>query len=92
MRNIFIVAVLVVTILFTGCKKHEQCAAGDTSEVCKLFQECVQSNTSTAVCRMGEQDASKPAKDFAPANSGGADALQDKQPSRSSSAPQQPKH
>lgn len=51
------ITVLVSLSLFTGCKKQEKCAAGDSPEVCKLFQQCLKSNTSAQVCRMGEQDA-----------------------------------
>lgn len=51
------IAILVSVSLFTGCKKQEQCAAGDSPQVCKAFQDCLKSNTSTEVCRMGEQDA-----------------------------------
>ncbi|MFZ0661194.1 MAG: hypothetical protein WAM66_00745 [Acidobacteriaceae bacterium] len=51
------ITILVSTLFFTGCKKQEKCAAGDSPEVCKMFQECLKSNTSTQVCRMGEQDA-----------------------------------
>lgn len=51
------ITILVSTLLFTGCKKQEKCAAGDSPAVCKVFQECLKSNTSAEVCRMGEQDA-----------------------------------
>ncbi len=51
------ITILVSALLFTGCKKQEKCAAGDSPEVCKAFQQCLKSNTSTEVCRMGEQDA-----------------------------------
>ena len=30
-----VVALLAFAIAFTGCKKQEQCASGDTPEVCK---------------------------------------------------------
>ena len=51
------ITVLVSMLFLSGCKKQEKCAAGDSQEVCKLFQQCLKSNTSTQVCRMGEQDA-----------------------------------
>lgn len=51
------IVTLMFMLIFTGCKKQEKCAAGDSPEVCKIFQECLKSNTSTQVCRMGEQDA-----------------------------------
>lgn len=59
MQRICIVAItaLVSMLFVTGCKKQEKCAAGDSPEVCKLFQQCLKSNTSAQVCRMGEQDA-----------------------------------
>ena len=49
--------ILASTLFFSGCKKQEKCAAGDSPQVCKAFQDCLKSNTSTEVCRMGEQDA-----------------------------------
>ena len=52
-------ATSLLMLTFTGCKKQEKCAAGDSPEVCKMFQECLKSNTSAQVCRMGEQDANK---------------------------------
>ncbi len=81
-------AVLILALAFTGCKKPEQCAANDTPAVCKAFQECVKSDTSTEVCRMGEQDASQSRKDLTPAYNGSADAL--KGDSSQKSAPQPP--
>ena len=59
MRGICIATItfLVSMSLFTGCKKQEKCAAGDSPQVCKAFQDCLKSNTSAEVCRMGEQDA-----------------------------------
>jgi len=51
------ITVLVLMLFLSGCKKQEKCAAGDSAEVCKMFQQCLKSNTSTQVCRMGEQDA-----------------------------------
>jgi hypothetical protein len=96
MRHTQWIAALVLTVVFTGCKgkdtknetKNQQCAAGDTAEVCKAFQECLRSDTSAEVCRMGEQDASQPRKDLSPAYGGAADALQDK-PAQKPARPQQ---
>lgn len=91
MRRICIatITILVSMSLFTGCKKQEKCAAGDTTQVCQAFQECLKSNTSAAVCRMAEQDADQSRKDLAPAYNGAAAALGGK--SSQKSAPQ-PKH
>jgi uncharacterized protein YgiB involved in biofilm formation len=80
------IAFLVSTLILTGCKKREKCAAGDTTQVCQAFQECLKSNTSTAVCRMAEQDADQSRKDLAPAYNGAAAALGGK--SSQKSAPQ----
>ncbi len=74
-RLLITVAVLTLPLLFTGCKKQAQCASGDTPEVCKAFQECLKSDISAEVCRMGEQDASRSRKDLAPAYNGAAEAL-----------------
>jgi hypothetical protein len=65
MCRIIVIFVVAVSSL-AGCKRQEPCAAGDTPQVCKAFQECVKSDTSTVVCRMGEQDASQSRKDLAP--------------------------
>jgi hypothetical protein len=46
-----VLALLATTIAFTGCKKKEQCAPGDTPAVCKAVQECFESGTSTVACR-----------------------------------------
>jgi hypothetical protein len=51
---------LVFTLLFlSGCKKHVACDPADSGAVCKQFQQCLRSDTSTEVCKMGEQDANK---------------------------------
>ena len=84
-------AALVIMFAFTGCKKQEQCAAGDTPAVCKAFQECLKSNTSTEVCRMGEKDASQSRKDLAPAYDGASGALKG-DPSQKPAPQQQPNH
>jgi uncharacterized protein YgiB involved in biofilm formation len=70
-----VVALLAFTLVFAGCKKQEQCADGDTPEVCKAVQECFASGTSTVACREAEKDANKKRTDYPAANSGGADAL-----------------
>jgi type IV secretion system protein TrbI len=64
------IAILALVIVFTGCKKQEQCAAGDTPEVCKAVQECFASDTSIEVCRIGEKDANQSGRKFTPADSG----------------------
>ena len=59
MRRI-IVAVTLLSILFiVGCKRQIACDPADSEDVCKAFQQCLRSNTSVEVCRMGEQDANK---------------------------------
>jgi hypothetical protein len=70
-----VVALLTFTIAFTGCKKKEQCAAGDSPAVCKAVQECFKSGTSVEVCREGERDAMKVTKSPSSATSGDADGL-----------------
>jgi len=70
-----VVALLAFTIAFTGCKKKEQCAAGDSPVVCKAVQECFKSGTSVEVCREGERDAMKITKSPSAATSGDADGL-----------------
>jgi uncharacterized protein YgiB involved in biofilm formation len=77
MKNISlpVIALLAFTIAFTGCKKQEQCATGDSPAVCKAVQECFASGTSTVVCREAEKDANKQRTDYPAANSGAADAL-----------------
>ena len=85
------VALLIVTLVFTGCKKKEQCAPGDTPEECKAVQECFASGTSVVACREAEKDASQPSKELPKANSGAADGLNydSSQPSKKA-APKQP--
>ena len=70
-----VVALLAFTIAFTGCKKKEECAAGDSPAVCKSVQECLKSGTSVEVCREGERDAMKVTKSPSAATSGDADGL-----------------
>jgi hypothetical protein len=70
-----VVALLAFTIAFTGCKKQEQCAPGDTPEVCKGVQECFKSGIAVEVCREGERDAMKVTTSHSTATSGAADAL-----------------
>ena len=51
---------LVFTLLFLcGCKKQVACDPADSDAVCKQFQQCLRSDTSTEVCKMAEQDANK---------------------------------
>jgi uncharacterized protein YgiB involved in biofilm formation len=70
-----VVALLAMTIVFTGCKKKEQCDPGDTPAVCKAVQECFESGTSAVACREAEKDANQPSKDLPKATSGAADGL-----------------
>jgi uncharacterized lipoprotein NlpE involved in copper resistance len=70
-----VVALLTATIAITGCKKQEQCASGDTPEVCKGVQECFKSGTAVEVCREGERDAMKMTTSPSTTTSGAADAL-----------------
>ena len=39
-RPIFAVVLIVGTLVTSGCRKKEQCAAGDSPAVCEAFQEC----------------------------------------------------
>ena len=62
-----VVALLAFTMAFTACKKQEQCASGDTPEVCKGVQECFKSGTAVEVCREGErchENDSEPFDDY----------------------------
>ena len=60
MPRIATVALLLSTLLvLPGCKKHVACDPADSEAVCKGFQQCLRSDTSAEVCRMGEQDANK---------------------------------
>lgn len=52
-----VIALLITTLLSTGCKKKEECAPGDTPAECKAVQECFASGTSVAACREAEKDA-----------------------------------
>jgi hypothetical protein len=73
--SIPVVALLIAAFSFTGCKKQEQCAQGDTPAVCKAVEECFRSGTAGEVCREGERDANKPRQGLSTATSGAADAL-----------------
>jgi hypothetical protein len=66
LKSFVAITALIVSLGCASCKKQEQCAAGDTPQVCKAFQDCLKSDTSTEVCRMGEQDAQGPRSRFAP--------------------------
>ena len=60
MRRLVIILSLVSTVLnLQGCKKQFACDPADSDAVCKAFQQCLQSDTSAEVCRIGEQDANK---------------------------------
>jgi hypothetical protein len=60
MRPIALTVVLFfILVLLPGCKKQIACDSADSQAVCKAFQQCLRSDTSAEVCRMGEQDANK---------------------------------
>ena len=60
MRPIAVTILLLSTLtVLSGCKKHIACDPADSAAVCKGFQQCLRSDTSAEVCRMGEQDANK---------------------------------
>ncbi|MFZ1086110.1 MAG: hypothetical protein WAN35_14185 [Terracidiphilus sp.] len=89
--SFLVAALLVFTIAFDGCKKQEQCASGDSPELCKAVQGCFASGTSTVACREAEKDANKQRTDYPAANSGGADTLNyDSSKAAQKPAPKQP--
>jgi hypothetical protein len=53
------ISLLSVLLLLSGCKKQMACDPQDSKKVCDAFQQCLRSDTSTEVCKMGEQDANK---------------------------------
>jgi hypothetical protein len=55
----FAAVLLSALLLLPGCKKKVACDPADSDAVCKGFQQCLRSNTSAEVCRMGEQDANR---------------------------------
>jgi hypothetical protein len=60
MRRATVTAALLSTLLvLAACKKQVACDPADSQAVCKGFQQCLRSDTSAEVCRMGEQDANK---------------------------------
>lgn len=60
MRRATVTAALLSTLLVpAACKEQIACDPRDSEAVCKGFQQCLHSDTSTEVCRMGEQDANK---------------------------------
>ena len=59
MRRIIVAFALLTTLILFGCKKEVACDPADSEAVCKAFQQCLRSDTSAEVCRMGEQDANK---------------------------------
>ncbi len=60
MRPIAVTVLLLSTLaVLSGCKKQIACDPADSQAVCKAFQQCLRSDTSAEVCRMGEQDANK---------------------------------
>ena len=77
--NVAAAALLTAMLTVTGCKKPplEQCAPGDSPEVCKQVQTCFKSGTAVDVCREGEKDANaiQSNKSLDHAHKGEADAL-----------------
>ena len=60
MRRLVVILSLVSTVLnLQGCKKQFACDPADSDAVCKGFKQCLRSDTSAEVCRMGEKDANK---------------------------------
>jgi hypothetical protein len=59
MRRIIVAVALLSPLTVFGCKKQIDCDPADSEAVCKAFQQCLRSDTSAEVCRMGEQDANK---------------------------------
>ena len=53
------IPVLSVLLFLSACKKQVACDPQDSKKVCDAFQQCLRSDTSTEVCKMGEQDANK---------------------------------
>lgn len=51
------IALISTFLILSGCKKHVACDPQDSKKVCDAFQQCLRSDTSTEVCKMGEQDA-----------------------------------
>jgi hypothetical protein len=53
------IAIILFASLFilSACKKQVACDPQDSKKVCEAFQQCLRSDTSTEVCKMGEQDA-----------------------------------
>ena len=60
MRRITVAVPLIsIFLFFSACKKQIECNPADSDAICKAFQQCLRSDTSAEVCRMGEQDANK---------------------------------
>jgi hypothetical protein len=74
-RPIFAVVLIVGTLVMSGCRKKEQCAAGDSPAVCEGFQECLRSNVATTVCRQAETDATQIQNSKPHADTDSGDAL-----------------
>jgi hypothetical protein len=53
------VALLSALLFVSGCKRQVACDPQDSKKVCDAFQQCLRSDTSAEVCKMGEQDANK---------------------------------
>lgn len=57
--RIVAIPLVFALIVLSGCKRQVKCDSADSQKVCEAFQQCLRSDTSTEVCRMGEQDANK---------------------------------
>jgi len=58
-RSVLAIGLLSTLLALPGCKKKAACDPADSDAVCKAFQQCLRSDTSVEVCRMGEKDANK---------------------------------
>ena len=58
-RLVATLSLLSAVLILQGCKKEFACDPADSDAVCKVFQQCLRSDTSAEVCRMGEKDANK---------------------------------
>ncbi len=56
MRRLAVLCLLALLTL-SACKKQAACDPADSQKVCEAFQQCLRSDTSAEVCRMGEKDA-----------------------------------
>ena len=54
-----VIPLLSTLLMLSSCKRQVACDSQDSKKVCDAFQQCLRSDTSTEVCKMGEQDANK---------------------------------